>query len=147
MLSPGPGAPSDAGCMPALLKQVAGVFPVIGICLGHQAIVEYYGGKVGRASYVMHGKSSAISHTQTAMFNQLPHPLHVARYHSLVAHTLPDALEACATCEDEDGSQTIMAVINKADGMLGFQFHPESILTAQGSMLLKQSIDYLTLQE
>ena len=147
MLSPGPGAPSDAGCMPALLKQVAGVFPVIGICLGHQAIVEYYGGKVGRASYVMHGKSSAISHTQTAMFNQLPHPLHVARYHSLVAHTLPDALEACATCEDEDGSQTIMAVINKADGMLGFQFHPESILTTQGSMLLKQSIDYLTLQE
>lgn len=147
MLSPGPGAPSDAGCMPELLAKVAGVFPVLGICLGHQAIIEYYGGKVGRAKQVMHGKSSAITHSQADMFTGLPHPLHVARYHSLVAHTLPDNLAACASCVDDNGENTIMAVLEKRDRMLGFQFHPESILTAQGSDLLKQSIEYLTVQE
>lgn len=146
MLSPGPGAPSDAGCMPALLEKVAGQFPVIGICLGHQAIVEHYGGVVGRAAQVMHGKSSAISHSAKDMFQGLPQPLHVARYHSLVAHSLPDSLTACASCFNEDGSEAIMAVYNESDRMLGFQFHPESILTAQGSLLLKQSIDYLTSQ-
>jgi anthranilate synthase component 2 len=147
LLSPGPGAPSDAGCMPALLAKVAGIFPVLGICLGHQAIVEYYGGNVGRAKHVMHGKSSAITHSKTDMFARLPYPLHVARYHSLVAHTLPDNLKACASCVDEDGEETIMAVLEQQDRMLGFQFHPESILTAQGSDLLKQSIEYLTAQE
>jgi anthranilate synthase component 2 len=146
MLSPGPGAPSEAGCMPALLKKVAGNFPVIGICLGHQAIVEYYGGLVGRATQVMHGKSSAITHSGKDMFEGLQQPLHVARYHSLVAHSLPDNLTACASCVNDDGSEAIMAVYNDTDHMLGFQFHPESILTAQGSLLLKQSIDYLTSQ-
>ena len=146
MLSPGPGAPSDAGCMPALLEKVAGTFPVIGICLGHQAIVEYYGGVVGRATQVMHGKSSAITHSEKGMFEGLQQPLHVARYHSLVAHSLPDNLAACASCVNDDGSEAIMAVYNDTDHMLGFQFHPESILTAQGSLLLKQSIDYLTSQ-
>lgn len=146
MLSPGPGAPSDAGCMPALLEKVAGKFPVIGICLGHQAIVEYYGGVVGRATQVMHGKSSAITHSEKGMFTGLQQPLHVARYHSLVAHSLPDSLTACASCVNDDGSEAIMAVYNDTDHMLGFQFHPESILTAQGSLLLKQSIDYLTSQ-
>ncbi|MCB4436593.1 aminodeoxychorismate/anthranilate synthase component II [Alteromonas sp. McT4-15] len=146
MLSPGPGAPSEAGCMPALLNKVRGVFPVIGICLGHQAIVEHYGGTVGRASQVMHGKSSAITHTEKAMFEGLQQPLHVARYHSLVAHELPDALTVCASTVNDDGSEAVMAVYSEGDRMLGFQFHPESILTAQGSLLLKQSIDYLTLQ-
>ncbi|APD85821.1 aminodeoxychorismate/anthranilate synthase component II [Alteromonas gracilis] len=146
MLSPGPGAPSDAGCMPALLKMVSGVFPVIGICLGHQAIVEYYGGTVGRASQVMHGKSSAITHSEEAMFKGLQQPLHVARYHSLVAHELPEKLTVCASTINDDGSEAVMAVYNDEDRMLGFQFHPESILTAHGSLLLKQSIDYLTLQ-
>ena len=147
LLSPGPGAPSEAGCMPELLKKVAGHFPVLGICLGHQAIVEYYGGIIGRASQVMHGKSSAVTHNEQAMFSGLPQPLHVARYHSLVAKTLPESLEACASCTNDDGSETVMAVYNKADRMLGFQFHPESILTAHGSRLLKQSIDYLTQQD
>jgi anthranilate synthase component 2 len=146
MLSPGPGAPSEAGCMPELLKAVAGQYPVLGICLGHQAIVEYYGGVVGRAKTVMHGKSSAITHSGKAMFSNLPQPLHVARYHSLVAETLPPQLLACASCINDDGSEVIMAVYNEQDRMLGFQFHPESILTAQGSALLKQSIDYLTQQ-
>jgi len=146
MLSPGPGAPSEAGCMPVLLKRVSGVFPVIGICLGHQAIVEHYGGTVGRASQVMHGKSSAITHSEEGMFEGLQQPLHVARYHSLVAHELPDSLTVCASTINDDGSEVVMAVYNNEDRMLGFQFHPESILTAHGSLLLKQSIDYLTLQ-
>ena len=146
MLSPGPGAPSEAGCMPELLKKEHGVLPVIGICLGHQAIVEHYGGTVGRASQVMHGKSSAITHSKDAMFKGLQQPLHVARYHSLVAHSLPENLTVCASTINDDGSEAVMAVYNSEDRMLGFQFHPESILTAHGSMLLKQSIDYLTLQ-
>jgi anthranilate synthase component 2 len=147
MLSPGPGAPSEAGCMPKLLDKVRGVFPVIGICLGHQAIVEHYGGTVGRASQVMHGKSSAITHSEKAMFEGLQQPLHVARYHSLVALELPSALSVCASTINDDGSEAVMAVYSEHDRMLGFQFHPESILTAQGSQLLKQSIDYLTQQE
>ncbi len=139
MLSPGPGAPQDAGCMPEVLRRVAGQYPVLGICLGHQAIVAHYGGKIGRADAVMHGKSSAIAHTGDAMFKGLPQPLPVARYHSLVAQSLPDSLHACASFDD-----IVMAVHHPQDRMLGFQFHPESILTADGSRLLMQSITYLT---
>ena len=139
MLSPGPGTPSKAGCMPALLKLVAGKYPVIGICLGHQAIVEYYGGEVGRAEQVKHGKSSLIEHTGKEMFAHLPSPLPVARYHSLMATQVPDTLSVIAEFEDIP-----MAVYNGQDRILGFQFHPESILTSHGSQLLSQSIDYLS---
>ncbi|GGO74580.1 aminodeoxychorismate/anthranilate synthase component II [Bowmanella pacifica] len=142
MLSPGPGTPSDAGCMPALLKLVQGKFPILGICLGHQAIVEHYGGEVGRAGEVMHGKSSAINHCQDKMFTALPHPLPVARYHSLMATKLAEGLEVLASYQ-----QVPMAVYQAHDNMLGFQFHPESILTSQGSQLLSQSIDYLCNQQ
>lgn len=146
LLSPGPGKPSDAGCMPELLSKIIGRFPVLGICLGHQAIVEHYGGVVERARAVMHGKSSAVQHSGEAMFSNLPQPLHVARYHSLAASSLPELLTACAYCEEDDETRTVMAVYNQEHAVLGFQFHPESILTAQGSKLLKQSIDYLTQQ-
>ncbi len=139
MLSPGPGAPHEAGCMPELLNQVAGRYPVLGICLGHQAIVDHYGGEVGRAKEVMHGKSSPITHNGEGMFEGMPQPLHVARYHSLVATRLPECLQVCARFGDN-----VMAVYHPEDKMLGFQFHPESILTAQGSKLLMQSIQYLT---
>ncbi len=138
MLSPGPGAPADAGCMPALLKKVRGEFPVLGICLGHQAIVESYGGTVGRAEQVMHGKSSPVQHSADRMFSGLPNPLPVARYHSLMATQMPAELEVLAQV-----NQVPMAVCHSGDKMLGFQFHPESVLTAQGSQLLAQSIDYL----
>ncbi|GAB3033304.1 aminodeoxychorismate/anthranilate synthase component II [Bowmanella dokdonensis] len=138
MLSPGPGAPSEAGCMPALLKLVQGKFPVLGICLGHQAIVEHYGGKVGRAGDVMHGKASAIEHCQDRMFAGLPHPLPVARYHSLMASHVPAGLEILARYQ-----HIPMAVYHARDKMLGMQFHPESILTSQGSRLLAQSIAFL----
>lgn len=139
MLSPGPGAPNNAGSMPALLNLVKGHFGVLGICLGHQAIVESYGGSIVRANSVMHGKSSLVTHCADRMFSQLPQPLPVARYHSLMASNIPAQLTVLATFEDIP-----MAVCHEQDRMLGFQFHPESILTAFGSQLLLQSIDYLT---
>ena len=142
LLSPGPGAPHEAGCMPELLSMVQGHFPVLGICLGHQAIVAHYGGTVGRSEDVMHGKSSAITHTGEAMFAGMPQPLHVARYHSLMALELPDGLTPLAKV-----GTTVMAVYQSDDKMLGFQFHPESILTAEGSRLLLQSIHYLTKED
>lgn len=142
MLSPGPGAPHQAGCMPELIKLAAGEFPVLGICLGHQAIVSHYGGIIDRAGLVMHGKSSAVYHAGKAMFKGLAQPLHVARYHSLTATTLPESLKVLAKTDD-----AIMAVYHNEDKMLGFQFHPESILTENGSQLLIQSIQYLTEQE
>ncbi|MFQ3197393.1 MAG: anthranilate synthase component 2 [Paraglaciecola sp.] len=139
MLSPGPGAPADAGSMPALLNMVKGHFGVLGICLGHQAIVESYGGSIIRADTVMHGKSSLITHCGDKMFSALPQPLPVARYHSLMASDMPSQLTVLATFEDVP-----MAVCHEEDRMLGFQFHPESILTVFGSQLLTQSINYLT---
>lgn len=139
MLSPGPGTPSEAGCMAELLNLVKGKFAVLGICLGHQAIVESYGGEIIRADKVMHGKSSLLQHCGDRMFADLPHPLPVARYHSLMASNMPSELEVLAQFEGIP-----MAVCHTRDKMLGYQFHPESILTSFGSQLLRQSIDYLT---
>ena len=139
MLSPGPGNPSQAGCMLSLLRLVKGQFPVLGICLGHQAIVESYGGNIVRANQVMHGKSSLISHDGQDMFANLPQPLPVARYHSLMADNMPAELSVLA-----EFNGIPMAVAHRQDRMLGFQFHPESILTSHGSQLLLQSINYLT---
>ena len=139
MLSPGPGNPSQAGSMMALLDLVKGLFPVLGICLGHQAIVESYGGDIVRANQVMHGKSSLIKHNGQNMFANLPNPLPVARYHSLMADNMPADLHVLA-----DFNDVPMAVVHEQHKMLGFQFHPESILTSHGSQLLLQSINYLT---
>jgi len=139
MLSPGPGNPSQAGSMLELLNLVKGQYPVLGICLGHQAIVESYGGKIIRADKVMHGKSSLIKHCADKMFANMPQPLPVARYHSLMASNMPDQLTVLANFDDIP-----MAVAHLKDKMLGFQFHPESILTSHGSQLLMQSIEFLT---
>ncbi|MFT5712869.1 MAG: anthranilate synthase component 2 [Glaciecola sp.] len=142
MLSPGPGAPADAGCMPEVLQKVRGKYPVLGICLGHQAIVEAYGGVVARAPQVMHGKASQMSYEETeetqSIFAGLSNPLSIARYHSLVATQIPESLQVIANI---DG--LVMAVLQPDDRMLGFQFHPESILTCDGSVLLMQSIAFL----
>lgn len=139
MLSPGPGNPSQAGSMLTLLNLVKGQYPVLGICLGHQAIVESYGGNIIRADRVMHGKSSLIKHCADKMFVNMPQPLPVARYHSLMASNIPEELTVLANFEDIP-----MAVAHLKDKMLGFQFHPESILTSHGSQLLMQSIEFLT---
>lgn len=139
MLSPGPGNPSQAGSMLTLLNLVKGRFPVLGICLGHQGIVESYGGKIIRADKVMHGKSSLIEHCGDKMFAKMPQPLPVARYHSLMASNMPEELTVLANFADIP-----MAVAHLQHKMLGFQFHPESILTSHGSQLLMQSIEFLT---
>ncbi|WP_371193427.1 aminodeoxychorismate/anthranilate synthase component II [Glaciecola sp. SC05] len=141
MLSPGPGAPSDAGNMPQVIEAVKGKYPVLGICLGHQAIVEAYGGEVGRAEDVMHGKASLMTHAYPNVFKALPQPLSIARYHSLVARRVPDCLQVIAGID-----HLPMAIIHEADKMLGFQFHPESILTCDGSLLLQQAMAYLAIK-
>ena len=138
ILSPGPGTPSEAGCMPDLIRLAKKQFPILGICLGHQAIVESYGGKILRAPEVLHGKASLISHTGDRMFEGMPNPLPVARYHSLMACEMPEELNLLAWYNDIP-----MAVYHEADRVLGYQFHPESILTTRGGALLKQSIRYL----
>lgn len=135
MLSPGPGTPAQAGCMPTLLTRLRGRLPIIGVCLGHQAIVEAYGGHVGQAGEILHGKASAIEHDGQGMFFGLPNPLPVARYHSLVGSQVPGELTVNAHFNG-----MVMAVRNDADRVCGFQFHPESILTTQGARLLEQTL-------
>ncbi|GLS89145.1 glutamine amidotransferase [Psychromonas marina] len=139
ILSPGPGTPSAAGCLIELISLCRGEIPMIGICLGHQALIEQYGGTVGGAEEIMHGKSSLISHCGDRMFSGLNQPLSVARYHSLVGTTVPDSLEVVA-----DFNGMCMAVYNEQDRVVGFQFHPESILTCEGANLLENSLNFVT---
>ena len=138
MLSPGPGVPSEAGCMPELLTRLRGKLPIIGICLGHQAIVEAYGGYVGQAGEILHGKASSIEHDGQAMFAGLTNPLPVARYHSLAADaaTLPEELKITAATDDGE----VMAVQHRKYPIYGVQFHPESILTPDGKRMLENFI-------
>ncbi|WP_273857319.1 aminodeoxychorismate/anthranilate synthase component II [Photobacterium sp. GSS17] len=138
VLSPGPGAPADAGCMPALIQRVRGKVPMIGICLGHQAIIEAYGGKVAGAGEIVHGKAAMMRHNGHEVFGPLPSPLTIARYHSLVAHDVPDSLTVVA-----DVDSLVMAVTNDADRVCGYQFHPESILTTQGAQLLTNTLEWV----
>ncbi|NAW77699.1 anthranilate synthase component II [Vibrio sp. V33_P6A3T137] len=137
VLSPGPGAPSAAGCMPELLQRLKGKVPIIGICLGHQAIVEAYGGTVAGAGEIVHGKVSMMEHQHHAIYAQLPSPMAIARYHSLVATQVPDCLTITAKV---DG--LVMSVVHKQDKICGFQFHPESIMTTYGATLLANAIDW-----
>jgi len=138
ILSPGPGTPSAAGCLIDLIALCRGEIPMIGICLGHQALIEQYGGTVGGAEEIMHGKSSLINHCGDRMFSDLNQPLSVARYHSLVGTTVPDSLEVVA-----DYNGMCMAVYNEQDRVVGFQFHPESILTCEGANLLENSLNFV----
>ena len=142
VLSPGPGAPHEAGCLMALIALVAGKVPMLGICLGHQAMVEHFGGKVERANQVVHGKASPTVHNGQGIFTDLPSPLPVARYHSLVATQVPECLAVIATTDEMP-----MAISHKSYKAIGFQFHPESILTTLGSQLLTQTLTYLTNEE
>ncbi|RBM38028.1 anthranilate synthase component II [Vibrio tarriae] len=137
VLSPGPGAPSEAGCMPELLQRLKGKVPMIGICLGHQAIVEAYGGVVAGAGEIIHGKVSMMEHQNHAIYRGLPSPLAIARYHSLVATQVPATLTVTA-----EVNGLVMSVVNEADKVCGFQFHPESIMTTHGATLLANAIDW-----
>ena len=138
VLSPGPGEPSKAGCLMALIQKCAGRIPMLGICLGHQALIEHYGGQVERADEIVHGKASNITHTGTGAFSNIQNPLPVARYHSLVGTNIPEELDVIA-----DYNGMCMAVSSDTDAILAFQFHPESILTTFGATLLAQSIQHL----
>jgi para-aminobenzoate synthetase component 2 len=133
-ISPGPGTPYDAGVSMDMIRAFAGVIPVLGVCLGHQAIVEVFGGKVVRADRLMHGKTSQIHHDGRTVFKGLPEPCEVGRYHSLIAApaTIPAQLEVSARTEQGE----IMAVRHRTLTVEGVQFHPESILTPDGPQLM-----------
>lgn len=137
LLSPGPGAPSEAGSMPEIIQRFKGKVPMIGICLGHQAIVEAYGGTVAGAGEIIHGKVSMMEHDEHATYASLPSPLAIARYHSLVATSVPGTLTITA---EVDG--LVMSVVQEQDKVCGFQFHPESIMTTQGATLLENAIEW-----
>jgi anthranilate synthase/aminodeoxychorismate synthase-like glutamine amidotransferase len=142
-LSNGPGDPEPCGyAITAIRELLAAAVPVFGICLGHQALIEQYGGVVGQAEEIMHGKSSLITHCGDRMFAGLSQPLSVARYHSLVGTQVPDSLEVVA-----DFNGMCMAVYNEQDRVIGFQFHPESILTCEGAKLLETSLNLVTDRE
>lgn len=145
VLSPGPGEPSNAGSLMALIQQCAGIFPMLGICLGHQALIEHYGGKVIRADEIVHGKASNIEHSGIGAFQGINNPLPVARYHSLIGSELPEQLTITATFStvQEPHNNMVMAFEHSQEAVIGMQFHPESILTTYGSTLLNQSIKHL----
>ena len=131
MVSPGPGRPADAGASSEIIRRLAPRTPTLGVCLGHQAIVEVFGGEVGQARTLVHGKASVISHDGRGIFRDLPDDFLAGRYHSLAATTIPDELEVSATCGDGD----VMAVRHRELPVDGVQFHPESVLTPIGTDL------------
>lgn len=137
-LSPGPGTPQEAGILLPLIQRLKNTIPIIGICLGHQALIEAFGGKVVHAGEVLHGKVSKINHDGQAMFRDIANPMPVARYHSLMGSELPGELIVNA-----DYNGIVMAIRHRNLPICGFQFHPESILTVQGSKLLEQSVEWL----
>ncbi len=134
VISPGPGRPEDAGVSLEMIGAFAGVIPVLGVCLGHQSIVQQLGGEIVRAERLMHGKTSNIQHDGKTVFEGISQPFEVGRYHSLCAETdsLPDTLEV--TAETESG--VIMGVRHKTLPIEGVQFHPESVLTPEGETLM-----------
>ncbi len=138
VISPGPGRPEDAGISCSLIKEFAGKVPILGVCLGHQAIGYSYGGKVIRAKKLMHGKTSMIYHNRKDIFKHIPNPFEATRYHSLLVEnkTLPECLEVTAWTKENE----IMGLKHKRYAVFGVQFHPESILTKSGLELLRNFI-------
>ena len=141
VLSPGPCTPSEAGITVAVIRRWGATIPMLGVCLGHQAIGEAYGGKVVRAARVMHGKTSKVNHDGTGLFEGLPQPLEVMRYHSLIVErdSLPAALRVTATAVDDPSE--IHALQHESHPVWGVQFHPESILTQAGKQLLQNFLE------
>lgn len=141
VLSPGPGRPENAGIMNDLVASMAGVTPILGVCLGHQSIAQVYGGKITYAPHLMHGKTSEIHHNHATLFQGLPSPFVATRYHSLVidVDTLPDELKLTAWTDDG----VVMGIEHEKIPIYGVQFHPESILTRCGMDLLKNFLESL----
>ncbi|HEU0276842.1 MAG TPA: aminodeoxychorismate/anthranilate synthase component II [Rhodanobacteraceae bacterium] len=144
VISPGPGTPDDAGITLALIRELAGTVPILGVCLGHQAIGQAFGGRVIRAKQIMHGKTSPIHHDGSGVFAGLANPFEATRYHSLVVEraSLPECLAITAWTEAADGAfDEIMGLRHKTLAVEGVQFHPESILTRPGHDLLRNFLD------
>lgn len=144
VVSPGPCTPNEAGISLDLIHRVAGEIPVLGVCLGHQAIGQVFGGKVVHAGRVMHGKTSMVYHDGKGVFRDLPSPYEVTRYHSLVIEktSLPECLVLTAWTENDDGGiEEIMGVRHREFAVEGVQFHPESILTQHGHALLRNFLE------
>ena len=135
IVSPGPGNPDQAGVSVEAIQHFAGKIPVLGVCLGHQSLAQAYGGKIVRADRLMHGKTSPIHHDKSGVFQAMPTPFDATRYHSLVVErsSLPEEFEVTAWTEQNE----IMGIRHKPTGAEGVQFHPESILTANGRQLLE----------
>jgi anthranilate synthase/aminodeoxychorismate synthase-like glutamine amidotransferase len=138
VLSPGPCTPREAGISIDLIRHFADKVPVLGVCLGHQAIGEAFGGRVVRAPHLMHGKTSAVVHDNKTVFQGLPMPMTATRYHSLIVeeNSLPMELEVSAWTTEKDGTRTIMGLRHKHHRVEGVQFHPESVLTDAGQQLV-----------
>lgn len=137
VISPGPCTPNEAGISLQAIKTFAGKLPILGVCLGHQAIAQVFGAKVIRAERVMHGKTSQIQHNGQRLFNALPEPLTVTRYHSLLVEHLPTGFIEDAWFDDPVHGHEIMAISHPDMQLYGVQFHPESILTQAGHELLQ----------
>jgi anthranilate synthase/aminodeoxychorismate synthase-like glutamine amidotransferase len=139
-ISPGPGTPYDAGVSMDMIRAFAGSIPVLGVCLGHQSIVEVFGGKVVRAGRLMHGKTSTVDHDGRGLFAELPQACEVGRYHSLIAapESLPSQLEVTARTPEGE----IMGVRHRTFMVEGVQFHPESILTPDGPKLMQNFLEF-----
>jgi anthranilate synthase component II len=137
VVSPGPGRPANAGATPEILRRLAPTTPTLGVCLGHQAIVEVFGGEVGFARELVHGKSCSVSHDGKGLFAGLPPELEAGRYHSLAATRVPAELEVSATADDAE----IMAVRHRNLPIDGVQFHPESVLTPLGSQIARNFLE------
>ena len=143
VISPGPCTPRDAGISIDLIRHFAGKTPLLGVCLGHQAIGEAFGGHVIRAPHLMHGKTSAVVHDNRTVFRGLPMPMTATRYHSLIVEekSLPAELEVSAWTTERDGTRTIMGLRHKKCAVEGVQFHPESVLTDTGKELVKNFLE------
>ena len=139
VISPGPGRPEDAGLSVDVIKSFGKMIPILGICLGHQAIVSAYGGEVVRAPEIMHGKRSTIEHNGSTLYGNIPSRFDATRYHSLIADngTLPDSLSVTATT----GKGLIMGVEHKQDPVMGVQYHPESVISEHGRQLIRNFLE------
>ena len=143
IISPGPCTPNEAGISIELIRHFAGRVPLLGVCLGHQAIGAAFGGKVIRAATLMHGKTSSVEHDGKTIFRGIPSPMIATRYHSLIVEqkSLPDELEISATCHDRDGKRVIMGLRHRKFAVEGVQFHPESVLTEQGKQIVRNFVE------